>query len=177
MDFEKFIFRQIDADTKIKSFDCGDADLNDFLISDAVNYYKAMMALTYLLEDNELNKTVAYYSLLNDKIVFDPDERKLWNRLNRRVINSKRRKEYPAVKIGRLAISKDYAGMQIGTAIILQIKHIFATMSHSACRFITVDAYSAAVPFYEKCGFMFLSEKDRYAPTRAMYFDLINFLP
>ena len=31
MDFDKFTFRQIDADIKIKSFDCGDADLNDFL--------------------------------------------------------------------------------------------------------------------------------------------------
>lgn len=66
MDFDKLIFRQIDADTKIKSFDCGDADLNDFLISDAVNYYKSMMALTYLLEDNEADKTVAYYSHLPD---------------------------------------------------------------------------------------------------------------
>lgn len=177
MDFAKFTFRQIDADTEIKSFDCGDSDLNDFLNSDAVNYHKAMMALTYLLEDNEANKTVAYYSLLNDKIVFDPDEKKLWNRLNRHVTNSKRRKEYPAVKIGRLAISKDYAGQQIGRTILLQIKHVFATMSRSACRFITVDAYSAAVPFYEKCGFMFLSEKDRFSKTRAMYFDLINFLP
>ena len=46
MDFSKFTFRQIDADTRIKSFDCGDADLNDFLFSDAINYYKSMMALT-----------------------------------------------------------------------------------------------------------------------------------
>jgi hypothetical protein len=60
MDFCKFTFRQINADTPIKSFDCGDADLNDFLFSDAVNYYKSMMALTYLLEDNDANKTVAY---------------------------------------------------------------------------------------------------------------------
>ena len=37
------------------------------------------------------------------------------------------------------------------------------------------DTYAAAVPFYERCGFMFLSEKDKHAPTRAMYFDLINF--
>ncbi|MDE5920820.1 MAG: GNAT family N-acetyltransferase [Paramuribaculum sp.] len=175
MDFEKLIFRQIDADTRIKSFDCGDADLNDFLLSDAINYYKSMMALTYLLEDNENDKTVAYYSLLNDKIVFDPDEKKLWNRLNRHIANSKRRKEYPAVKIGRLAISKDYAGKQIGRSIILQLKYVFATMRRSACRFITADAYAAAVPFYEKCGFMFLSEKDKHSPTRAMYFDLINF--
>lgn len=175
MAFNKFTFRQIDADTQIKSFDCGDADLNDFLILNAINYYKSMMALTYLLEDNETDKTVAYYSLLNDKIIFDPDEKRLWNRLNRNVANSKRRKEYPAVKIGRLAISKDYAGQQIGRSILLQLKHIFATMRRSACRFITVDAYAAAVPFYQKCGFTFLSEKDRYSPTRAMYFDLINF--
>ena len=175
MDFENFTFRQIDTESPIKSFDCGDADLNDFLFSDAVNYFNSMMALTYLLEDNEADKTVAYYSLLNDKIIFDPDEKKLWNRLNRRVTNSKRRKEYPAVKIGRLAVSKDYANRHIGQAILLQVKHVFATMRRSACRFITVDAYAAAVPFYEKAGFMFLSEKDRHSPTRAMYFDLINF--
>lgn len=176
MDFEKFTFRQIDADTGIKSFDCGDADLNDFLLSDAVNYYKSMMALTYLLEDVEADKTVAYYSLLNDKIVFDPDDRRFWNRLNRKVANSKRRREYPAVKIGRLAVSKDYAGCHIGSMILLQVKHVFSTMRRSACRFITVDAYAAAVPFYEKCGFMFLSDKDRLSSTRAMYFDLINYL-
>lgn len=168
MDFGKFTFRQIEADTRIKSFDCGDADLNDFLISDAVNYYKSMMALTYLLEDSDADKTVAYYSLLNDKIVFDPDEKNLWNRLNRRVANSKRRKEYPAVKIGRLA-------KQIGRAILLQVKHVFATMRRSACRFITVDAYAAAVPFYEKCGFVLLSEKDKHSPTRAMYSTLSIF--
>lgn len=176
MDFSNFTFRQIEADTEIKSFDCGDVDLNDFLVSDAKNYLRAMMALTYLLEDNSESKTVAYYSLLNDKIVFDPEEKQFWNRLNRKIVNSKRRKEYPAVKIGRLAVSKDYAGNHIGEAILLKVKHMFATMRRSACRFITVDAYAAAVPFYEKCGFMFLSEKDKNSKTRAMYFDLINFV-
>ncbi len=175
MELGQFTFRQIDTDTKIKSFDCGDADLNDFLFSDAIDYYKSMMALTYLLEDTSANKTVAYYSLLNDKIVFDPDEKKLWNRLNRRIANSKRRKEYPAVKIGRLAISKEYTGQHLGTLIILQLKYTFSTMNRSACRFLTVDAYADAVHFYEKCGFNFLSEKDRHSPTRSMYFDLINF--
>ncbi len=176
MELSKFTFRLIEPDTEIKSFDCGDADLNDFLISDAKNYLRAMMALTYLLEDNSENKTVAYYSLLNDKIVFDPDEKQFWNRINRKIVNSKRRKEYPAVKIGRLAVSKDYAGNHIGETIILQIKHMFATMRRSACRFITVDAYVPAIPFYEKCGFMFLSDKDKKSKTRAMYFDLINFV-
>lgn len=176
MDLSSYIFLQIGKDTEIKPFDCGDADLNDFLFSDAKNYYKSMMALTYLLEDKNANKTVAYYSLLNDKIVFDPEEKSFWNKLNRHIPNSKRRKEYPAVKIGRLAVSSDYANQHIGQSVILQIKHMFATMRRSACRFITVDAYSAAIPFYEKCGFTFLSEKDIKSQTRAMYFDLINFL-
>ena len=129
-----------------------------------------MMALTYLLEDAQNDRTVAYYNLLNHKIVFDPGEKKLWNRLNRRIANSKRRKEYPAVKIGRIAVSKEYAGMQIGKMILLQIKHVFSTMRRSACRFLTVDAYAAAVPFYEKCGFMFLSEKDRNSPYKGNVF-------
>lgn len=70
MDFDALSFRQIDADTKIKSFDCGDADLNDFLFSDSVNYFKSMMALTYLLEDPANDRTVAstramYFDLIN----------------------------------------------------------------------------------------------------------------
>lgn len=85
MDFNQFTFRQIEENLEIKSFDCGDADLNDFLINDAKDYLKAMMALTYLLEDKSANKTVAFYSLLNDKIVFDPEEKRFWNRLNRRI--------------------------------------------------------------------------------------------
>jgi predicted GNAT family N-acyltransferase len=175
MDFTIFSFSQITSDTIIKPFDCGDPDLNDFLFSDAKSYFRSMMALTYLLEDKVSNKTVAYYSLLNDKIVFDPEQKSHWNKLNRRIANSKRRKDYPAVKIGRLAVSREYSGNHIGEAILLQVKHMFSIMSRSACRFITVDAYVTAIPFYEKCGFTFLSDKDKFSKTRAMYFDLINY--
>lgn len=34
-----------------------------------------MLAVTYLLEDNETDKTVAYYCLLNDKIELNPEEK------------------------------------------------------------------------------------------------------
>ncbi|MBP3519637.1 MAG: hypothetical protein J6K31_14855 [Parabacteroides sp.] len=55
MDFNKFVFRQIEADTEIKPFDCGDTDLNGFLFDDAKNYLDAMLAVSYLLEDPEAN--------------------------------------------------------------------------------------------------------------------------
>jgi predicted GNAT family N-acyltransferase len=177
MDFSNLNHSQLNTTTQIKSFDCGDADLNDFLFEDAKNYYDSMMAVTYLLEDTTANKTIAYYSLLNDKIIFDPENKTLWNKLNRNVPNSKRRKDYPAVKVGRLAVSKEYVGNHIGTAILLQVMMTFAQKRRSGCRFITVDAYADAIPFYEKCGFHFLSNKDENEATRAMYFDLKFYQP
>lgn len=150
MDFERFTFRQIEADTEIKPFDCGDSDLNGFLFDDAKNYLNAMLAVTYLLEDNAANKTVAYYCLLNDKIELDPDEKSKWNKINRKIPNDKRYHAYPSVKIGRLGVSLEYANMHIGKKVLMQIKMIFSRMTLSGCRFITVDAYSNAVPFYEK---------------------------
>lgn len=175
MDFERFTFRQIEADTEIKPFDCGDSDLNGFLFDDAKNYLNAMLAVTYLLEDNAANKTVAYYCLLNDKIELDPDEKSKWNKINRKIPNDKRYHAYPSVKIGRLGVSLEYANMHIGKKVLMQIKMIFSRMTLSGCRFITVDAYSNAVPFYEKCGFHCLSDKDVNETTRAMYFDLMYY--
>ncbi len=134
------------------------------------------MAVTYLFEDKSSNVTVAYYSLLNDKITFDPDQRHFWNRLNRKIANKKRRKDYPAVKIGRLAVAEGYEGTGIGRDIIRFIKYMFAHGNRTGCRFITVDAYVEATEFYLKCGFNFVSEKDKDERTRSMYYDLINII-
>ena len=174
MVFENLTHLQLTADTNIKPFKCNDSDLNGFLIEDAKNYLASKMAVTYLFEDKEKNITVAYYSLLNDKITFDPDQRSFWNKLNRKIANEKRRKDYPAVKIGRLAVAQSHAGKGIGTEIIRFIKYMFAYGNRTGCRFITVDAYADATEFYQKCGFNFVSEKDKGERTRSMYYDLIN---
>ena len=44
--------------------------------------------------------------------------------------------------------------------------------SKAGCRFVTVDAYADALPFYYKMGFIPLSKDDEDAPTRLLYFDL-----
>ncbi len=107
--------------------------------------------------------------------MFDPDAKKQWNNLNRKIANPKRRKEYPVVKIGRLAVDKEYSGQDIGSEILLIVQHMFATNPRSACRFLTVGAYAVAIPFYVKNNFLFLTEKDIDAPTRAMFLDLITY--
>ena len=47
-------------------FDCGDEDINDFLLTQAVHYQNELLAVTYLLEDGE--NTVFYFTLSNDKV-------------------------------------------------------------------------------------------------------------
>lgn len=42
----------------------------------------------------------------------------------------------------------------------------------SGCRFITVDAYAAAIPFYVKNEFVALTDEDKDSTTRLLYFDL-----
>ena len=76
-------FIQLTADTVLPPFHCVDTDLNNFLIDDAKNYLKEMMAVTYLFVDKERQQTVAYFSLLNDKVAYDPQSKGIWNRINR----------------------------------------------------------------------------------------------
>ena len=158
----------------LKPFDCGDKDLNDFLLSDARLYNEQFLANTFVLEDD--NETVAYYSLLNDKISQTTLSKNLWRKLRKSIPHEKHLGSYPAVKIGRLAVSKSYRGMDIGTKLVGAIMRLFISQhGHSACRFLTVDAYKDAVTFYEKNGFKKMvndSELPENALTVPLYLDL-----
>jgi len=166
---------RLDDNTPISDFDCGDIDLNDFLHNDAKNYLKSMLAVTYLLKIE--NNIVAYFCLSYDGLtrstILTVEEKALWNKVGRKIPNNKRRRTYPAVKIGRLAVSKKYTNNGIGQFLIFSIREMYVNeLHHAGCRFITVDAYLSALDFYEKNRFQFLTTKDLGEDTRAMYFDL-----
>lgn len=174
MDFSNLVQIQLSPQTIIKPFKCAEDDLNSFLFEDAKHFQKELMAVTYLIEDVREEVTVAYFSLLADKISFNPDEKSVWNKLNRNIPNSKRRRNYPAVKLGRLAVNERYAGEGIGTFILDSIKYAFTTVKRLGCRFLTVDALNSATSFYEKNGFQFFTELDKNDETRLMFYDLKN---
>ena len=54
------------------------------------------------------------------------------------------------------------------------VKKLQGERNALAFRFITVDAYLSAVPFYEKNGFLHLTKKDEDEHTRLMYFDMME---
>lgn len=128
---------------KINAFDCGDTDLNDFIINEAHLYRNELIAVSYVLENKTTKDVTAYFSLANDRVsVTDFESNSAFNRFRRkRFVHEKRLRTYPAVKI---------------------------------CRFVTVDAYLDAVPFYERNDFSLLKSKDEDLVTRLLFFDLAS---
>ena len=175
MQLTDFEFVQLSQDTPLLPFVSEDRDLNDFLTEDAKNYSADLMAVTYLFIDKEKQQTVAYFSLLNDKVAYDPQQKGLWNHINRLIPNNKRRRSYPSAKIGRLAVAKEYSRGGLGSQIIDYIKAFMVANPKLGCRFLTVDAYSNVTDFYRKNDFEYFTVLDTLDKTRLMYFDLKPF--
>jgi GNAT superfamily N-acetyltransferase len=166
-------FVRLTEEHEIKPFDCGDDDLNEFLLVDARFYLKELLAVTYLIESD--SDTIAFFSLSNDRIALDNmDSNAQWNKLRRRFPQQKRLRSYPSVKIGRIGVSRHYSNCGYGSKIMNYIKFWFTDVNKTGCRFITVDSYQSAIGFYEKNGFDFLSKEDEGQLTRLMYFDLMS---
>lgn len=166
------VLRKLKEQETIKSFNCGDADLNDFLFNEAPLYNNELLAVTYVYEDSD--DILAYFSLANDRIsVADFENKTGFNRFRRhRFINKKRLKSYPAAKICRLGVSEECKGSGIGSGLLNFIKKIFLTTNKTGCRFLTVDAYREAIPFYIRNGFIPLEEEDKDEHTRLLFYDL-----
>ena len=160
--------------THINPFDCGDADLNAFLMDDARFYDEQLLAHTYVVQEND--ETMAYFSILNDKISQSDLDKSLWRKLRKNIPHEKHYDSYPAVKIGRFAVAKQYSKQGIGMDLLDFIKRALASNTgYSACRFLTVDAYRGALPFYEKNGFLpLLKESPADMPTIPLYYDLMK---
>lgn len=167
--------RRLRKKESIESFDCGDADLNDFILKESILYRQALLAVSYVMESKQDSSVIsAYFSLANDKVSLNDFESKTeFNRFRKhRFVNEKRLKSYPAVKICRLGVDLSMKGQSVGTFLLNFIKSYFVIDNKTGCRFLTVDAYAEAVPFYLKNGFIPLNEEDADADTRLLYFDL-----
>ena len=161
------------SDYVFRVFDCGDSDLNEFLLQDAKLFLEKRIANTFILEDE--GNIVAYFCLLNDKVSRLEITNSRWKTIKDSFPENKRFRSYPSIKIGRFAVSLDYRGKNIGTDLMNMIKDfLLKEQSSSAFRFITVDAYLSAIPFYEKNGFKLLSQKEEGDQTRLMFFDIMN---
>jgi len=176
MELSGFELKRIDADYDIKPFRCSDDDLTDFFMNDAKPSIRSLLTVTYVIEKG--NQTVAFFSLLNDKITAEEvKSKRYFNKVFKlQLPESKGFHSYPAVKIARLGVGKDFTGQGWGTEILNYIKQTFIKNNRTGCRYITVDAYNKpdTLKFYEKNKFVYLEEHpDKVKEsTKLMYFNL-----
>lgn len=157
----------------LSDFDCGDTDLNEFLKDNALNFIEQRIANTFVLVDK--SNVVAYFCLLNDKVSQEESSNNKWKKLKKEFPDSKRFSSYPAIKIGRFAVSQKYKGQNYGTDLMVMLKDMLnSNPNYSAFRYLTVDAYLSAIGFYEKNHFKILSPQTICDETRLMFFDMME---
>lgn len=164
---------RLTSETDLEGFDCGDTDLNNFLVEDAKNFLNKRIATSYVLVDED--RIVAYFCLLNDKISRQDVTNSQWKMIKGGFSERKQFSSYPAIKIGRFAVSLAYKGRNIGTDLMNLLKGMLNdSPNFSAFRYITVDAYLSAIEFYKKNDFKVLSEKVVNEHTKLMFFDMME---
>ena len=164
---------KLTSDTDLSGFDCGDEDLNDFLVEDAKGFLDKRIATSYILKDEDC--IVAYFCLLNDKISRQDVTNSQWKKIKGAFPERKQFGSYPAIKIGRFAVSSKYKGRHIGSDLMNLLKSMLNEHpNYSAFRYLTVDAYLSAIEFYKNNGFKVLSEKIISDHTRLMFFDMLE---
>lgn len=156
----------------LSDIDCGDDDLNDYFRNDALLFREELLSQTYVFHEEGKSIVSAVIDFCNDAL---PRERMTGGQ-RRRISHRKRGfQTFPAVKITRLGVCKEFHGKKVGSSLLEAVKHFFLADNRTGCRFLTVDAYRNAVGFYERNDFArMLTEEseDPSAPTVPLFFDL-----
>ncbi|NOQ28919.1 MAG: GNAT family N-acetyltransferase [Methanosarcinales archaeon] len=154
-----------DISRDISRFESDSPELNAFLKEDALKNQTELVSKTYLCY--HFNKLIGY-------ITFATDILKAEEMLKETRIEGIPYKEYPAIKIARLATDKKYKRMGVGTFLLkVAVGKAYDISDRVGCRFITVDSKQESIGFYKKSGGFKLvtgHEKKTY-PT--MYLDII----
>ncbi|MDN3582797.1 GNAT family N-acetyltransferase [Mucilaginibacter flavus] len=179
MHLSDFKFTALTADIPLSQFECGEDEISNFLIEDALFYQTERMANTYLFLKDDLT-IVAYFSISNDCLIDWGEDFKFtntdFNRLHRKasIPNSKRIRQYPAVKVGRLGVASKYQGSGLAYELMDFIKGFSTFNQNPACRLLLLDALNKErqLKYYKNNGFEHFLLNDIEDKTRIMYYDL-----
>lgn len=187
---EKCSLFPLTAPEEIDGFSCGDNDLDEFFTKDCFAYAQELLGKTYCYKlDDDPQKVVCAFTLANAGVrVSDlPNARK--KKVESNIPHVKTLKDYPAVLLARLGVSKSFRSLRIGSDVIEFVKLWFLDPHNkTGCRFLIVDAYNSpeTLEFYEKNDFkmVFTSElqekqyrhlnTEATLSTRLMFYDLIR---
>ncbi|MDR0912609.1 MAG: GNAT family N-acetyltransferase [Methanobrevibacter sp.] len=146
IDFNNIKIKLLTENNVINQFDCGNTDLNEFLQKDAIIQKNFMLNTSYLVYYDD--KIVGFFTLSTDII----NLKKLSDSYKEKFEGKEiKYKTFPAIKLGRLAIDKEFQQKGIGELLIQWIINYSLSISKNiGFRFISIDAYITAYKFYQK---------------------------
>lgn len=135
----------------LKRFGCGKPHLNKFL-TESVSWHQDRLGLTTVVFHEDVpNQVVGYFTLANDGLPLRDSEIEELGLKDRYPVTS-----FPAVKIGRLAISEDFQRGGVGRQVMgLVHGEVLSSPSLSAARLVVLDADNdpAVLAFYRSLGY------------------------
>lgn len=154
-----FEIQKLSFEHDVSGFHCGnlqdDKDLDSFLNDDALTQQNQNINVTHAAVLKGTKRVIGYVTTLNDRLRVNNKEK---GDLHITAGYS----DFPAVKIGRLAVSSDYAGRHVGTTMLRYVIGLVLENAQSVgCRFLIVDSYPKSVDFYLKKGFIINTIQDQ----------------
>lgn len=164
--------RALDPGDGCRSLSLGQAaltPLKTFLAREAKKLHHENLARTFVLVEDGDARIQAYITLLCTHVTVEQFEQPL------AVDGGFQYRDYPAVKIGRLAVDKRLQGQKAGSALVEFAIGVAADsiMPHAGCRFLVLDAKAESVGFYLKKGFTSMGPTtDSKVRHTTMFIDL-----
>lgn len=144
------------------------APLKSFLRKEAKKLHQEHLARTYVIVPKGQDKVLAYVTTLCTHVAVEQFDATA-------VLDGFRYKDYPAIKLARLAVDTSLQGQGVGSQLVdfvigLATEHV---MPYTGCRFLVVDAKPDSVAFYKGKGFLPIGQHaDAQQNLAAMFIDL-----
>lgn len=155
----------------LQGFNCGNEDMTDFLVSDALRYQEMRVSTTYVFVRKGTVAPLAYVTLCCDSLRLTEDEKEEEDIICGYPI--------PAVKIARLGVHLEMQRRGLGAAVLEYAIGLAAVVSeYVGCRFVTVDALPKKEDWYISRRFReneVHSRRNRdVTKTTSLRFDLLD---
>jgi GNAT superfamily N-acetyltransferase len=160
------VVRRLEESDETKSFDCGDAPLNNYLKKHAwANQEKSSIGVTYVAVDEAAPRSVlGYFTIAMSSVPRDA--------FPKNYVRGLPNYDLPLILLARLAVDQRFAGKGIGHALISEAFRISLRVSAEVgCRCIITDAYRDRMSWYARYGFVPIEGSPPEAPQK-MFLDV-----
>lgn len=153
----------------VRSFDCGNRELNDFLTTEEVERYEQeKLGNTHLVYWQPEGQLAGYFTISSESIRIQY----MHSVKSFSIPGEIRVTAIPGIKIGRLGVDNRFKGRDVGTHILRYIAGL-ALRNPAAARVLFLEAYPESIGFYGKFEFTVIEhQRLRNRRNRLMVFDL-----